>query len=170
MSTLVAVLLSSSALAAEFSDGAAGTLVALGSVGGAAAGALGGGAIGFAVGAQACSDAHFECWGPLIGVGIGGSAGAGIGAFAGTGLTAKAVGRKPGRAMLGSLIGLGTGIAVGSAGLATDSGGLALAGMALGGIGVPLGGGIAAGTERTPVTLTAEHRDGYQGLRLAGRF
>lgn len=153
----------------DIPNGTTGVLVGLGSVGGALVGGLGGGAVGFAVGSASCANATFECWAPLVGVGVGGAAGAAVGSFVGAGATAGALDRKVGRALLGSCVGLASGVAVGALGAATDSSGLAIGGILIATAGVPIGGGIAAATEGK-VSLAPEATAGYRGVRLSARF
>lgn len=155
--------------AAEMSDAGAGVLVGVGSVGGAALGGLALGAVGVTVGLAICDGGSVDCYAPIVVGGFGGIVGAGAGAFAGVGLTAHALDRRSGHAMLGSLVGVGSGAAIGALGLATDSGGLAGIGALVAIAGVPIGGAIAAATD-SEVRVTADVRPDSQGVRLSGRF
>lgn len=88
---------------------------------GEVAGLLGGGAIGLGLGAAACSPNAFECWGPLIGAGMGGIAGTGLGGVGGAAVGARLGGGRAGPAALGATVGAGVGIGLLVTGFAIEA-------------------------------------------------
>ncbi|MCA9492205.1 MAG: hypothetical protein KC621_19870 [Myxococcales bacterium] len=149
-------------------DGAHAALVGLGSAGGEVALGLGGAAVGLGIGASTCGGS-FECWGPLIGAGVGLVSGATAGGLVGAGVTAQLTHERPARAVLGATVGLGAGVGLMVLGEATHEFGLTNAGIAVGALGMPLGGAIAVGTDNR-VVVAPEARAGGAGLRVAGTF
>jgi hypothetical protein len=167
---LVAMALSQEARAGEMSDPAAALVVGFGSIGGGVAGGLAGGLMGAAIGSQMCSDASFECWDPVIGAGLGLLGGGVAGSLGGAALGAQVSERRVGRALLGSLAGVGTGVAIGTLGAVAHSDGLVVTGLFAAAAGVPVGAAIAAGTDSGSVAVLPEVGAHRQGVRLVARF
>lgn len=144
---LALALASSSALAAP-SPAARGLITGGVSLGGELVGAVGLGFAGLGLGAAACRPDAFECWGPLIGAGMGATTGVVVGGPLGGALGAKISDARPGRAALFSLGGLGLGAAMLLTGLATESGGLQTVGLVTATVGTPVMAGVGAATDR----------------------
>lgn len=145
------------------------TLVGLGSLGGEVAFGVGGAAVGLGIGGASCGADAFECWGPLIGASLGFTSGVVAGGFVGSGVTAHLTHERPGRALLGTGVGLAAGLGLVALGEVAYSGEVMALGVGVAVVGMPLGGALGVATDHR-VTVVPEARKGGAGFRIAGTF
>ena len=168
MMLILTMLLSANA-ASDYTPMGNGMRVGGMTLAGGAGGSLVGGAVGLGLGSLTCGSHPFECWAPILGASIGGSAGFFSGSIVTAGWSAKRLELDHRRARKWSLITLGSGVGLYTVSTVTGMWRLSTFGAVAATLGIPVAAGIAAGTDSSLSVLPIRSEESY-GLALTGSF